>query len=131
MMALSMLGLCVAQVVMGTAPDVYVLGAGVAISALSNAPYNVSVRSLYMSRIPTEYLRRVEGIDTMVDNFVNVLGFVAASLAVLWWSPRGIFLISALAAAPSVIIAFARVAGGGGATAASADETAETIEVNA
>lgn len=129
-MALSMLGLCVAQVVMGTAPDVYVLGVGVAVSALSNAPYNVAVSSLYMSRIPAEYLGRVEGIDTMVDNFVNVLGFVAASLAVLWWSPRGIFLISALVATPSVLVAFARVARGG-AQEGPLHETVENVEVNA
>jgi hypothetical protein len=130
-MALSMLGLCVAQVVMGTAPDVYVLGVGVAISALSNAPYNVAVSSLYMSRIPAEYLGRVEGIDTMVDNFVNVLGFVAASLAALWWSPRGIFLLSAVVTIPSVIVAFARVAPGNRAAAAPLRETVETFEVNA
>lgn len=114
-MALSMLGLCVAQVVMGIAPNVYVLGVGVAVSALSNAPYNVAVSSLYMSRIPAAYLGRVEGIDTMVDNLANVLGFLAASLAVLWWSPRGIFLLSALVAAPCVVLAFTSVARGSGA----------------
>jgi MFS family permease len=130
-MALSMLGLCVAQVVMGIAPNVYALGVGVAVSALSNAPYNVAVSSLYMSRIPAAYLGRVEGIDTMVDNFVNVLGFVAASLAVLWWSPRGIFLISALVAVPCVVLAFTRVARGSGAPDAPPHEDVGTTEVTA
>ncbi|WP_037840796.1 MFS transporter [Streptomyces sp. NRRL F-5126] len=128
-MALSMLGLCVAQVVMGAAPNIYVLGVGVAVSALSNAPYNVAVSSLYMSRIPAAYLGRVEGIDTMVDNFANVLGFVAASLAVLWWNPRGIFLISALVAAPCVAVAFARVARGSVAPGAPPSGNVEDIEV--
>ena len=110
LMALSMLGLCVAQVVMGVAPNVYVLGVGVAISALANAPYNVSVTSLYMSRIPAAYLGRVEGIDTMIDNFISVCGFVAASVIVLWWSPQAIFLVSAAVALPSLVLAFTQVA---------------------
>ncbi len=130
-MALSMVGLCVAQVVIGIAPNVYVLGVGVAISALSNAPYNVAVSSLYMSRIPTAYLGRVEGIDTMVDNFANVLGFIAASLAVLWWSPRGIFLVSALAVAPCVLLAFLRVAPASREPEAPTHGNVEDIEVKA
>ncbi|MFD5789482.1 MFS transporter [Streptomyces sp. NPDC127037] len=130
-MALSMVGLCVAQVVIGIAPNVYVLGVGVAISALSNAPYNVAVSSLYMSRIPTAYLGRVEGIDTMVDNFAHVLGFIAASFAVLWWSPRGIFLVSALAVAPCVLIAFLRVAPAGRGPEALPHGNAEDVEAKA
>ncbi|WP_329184088.1 MFS transporter [Actinacidiphila glaucinigra] len=130
-MALSMLGLCVAQVVMGTAPNVYVLGVGVAVSALSNAPYNVAVSSLYMSRIPASHLGRVEGIDTMVDNFANVLGFLAASLAVLWWSPRGIFLISALVAVPCVVLAFVSVARVSGAPDAPPHGNVEDLKVKA
>ncbi|MFD4751446.1 MFS transporter [Streptomyces sp. NPDC058426] len=130
-MALSMVGLCVAQVVIGIAPNVYVLGVGVAISALSNAPYNVAVSSLYMSRIPTAYLGRVEGIDTMVDNFANVLGFIAASLAVLWWSPRGIFLVSALAVAPCVLLAFLRVAPASREPEAPPQGNVEDMEVKA
>jgi DHA3 family macrolide efflux protein-like MFS transporter len=110
LMAFSMLGLCVAQVVMGIAPNLYVLGIGVTISALANAPYNVSVTSLYMSKIPAEYLGRVEGIDAMIDNLVSILGFVAAALAVLWWNPRAVFLLSALVALPSLLVAFIRVA---------------------
>lgn len=106
LMAVSMLGLCVAQVVMGVAPNIYVLGVGVAVSALANAPYNVSVTSLYMSRIPAAYLGRVEGIDTMIDNFISVCGFVAASVIVLWWNPQAIFLISAAVALPSLVLAF-------------------------
>lgn len=117
LMALSMLGLCVAQVVMGVAPNIYVLGVGVAISALANAPYNVSVTSLYMSRIPAAYLGRVEGIDTMIDNFISVCGFTAASVIVLWWNPQAIFLISAAVALPSLLLAFTRLAGEGEAGA--------------
>lgn len=111
LMAVSMLGLCVAQVVMGVAPNIYVLGVGVAVSALANAPYNVSVTSLYMSRIPAAYLGRVEGIDTMIDNFISVCGFVAASVIVLWWNPQAIFLISAAVALPSLVLAFRHMAG--------------------
>ncbi|MFJ3085517.1 MFS transporter [Streptomyces sp. NPDC086838] len=111
LMAVSMLGLCVAQVVMGVAPNIYVLGVGVAVSALANAPYNVSVTSLYMSRIPAAYLGRVEGIDTMIDNFISVCGFVAASVIVLWWNPQAVFLISAAVALPGLVLAFRHVAG--------------------
>ncbi|WP_328899852.1 MFS transporter [Streptomyces sp. NBC_00441] len=117
LMAVSMLGLCVAQVVMGVAPNIYVLGVGVAVSALANAPYNVSVTSLYMSRIPAAYLGRVEGIDTMIDNFISVCGFVAASVIVLWWDPQAIFLISAAVALPSLVLAFTQVAREGAARA--------------
>ncbi|MGW2473624.1 MFS transporter [Streptomyces sp. NPDC001665] len=117
LMAVSMLGLCVAQVVMGVAPNIYVLGVGVAVSALANAPYNVSVTSLYMSRIPAAYLGRVEGIDTMIDNFISVCGFVAASVIVLWWNPQAIFLISAAVALPSLVLAFTQVAREGAAGA--------------
>ncbi|MEU2251145.1 MFS transporter [Streptomyces sp. NPDC019224] len=117
LMALSMLGLCVAQVVMGVAPNIYVLGTGVAVSALANAPYNVSVTSLYMSRIPSAYLGRVEGIDTMADNFISVLGFVVASVVVLWWDPQAVFLVSAAVALPSLVLAFTRVAGESGTNA--------------
>jgi hypothetical protein len=109
-MAASMAGLCLAQVVMGVAPDLWVLGVGVAISAAANAPYNVSVTSLYMSRIPAGFLGRVEGIDTMVDNLVSVLGFGAAAALVLLWGPRAVFLVSAVAAVPSLVVACTRVA---------------------
>lgn len=125
LMALSILGLCAAQVVMGAAPDIYVLGVGVAISAASNAPYNVSVTSLYMSRIPPDYLGRVEGIDTMMDNFVNVLGFIAAWAAVLWWNPRVVFFMSAVVALPSLLIAFAKLAKSDRAASAHASESNE------
>ncbi|MEU5824263.1 MFS transporter [Streptomyces sp. NPDC047803] len=117
LMAVSMLGLCVAQVVMGVAPNIYVLAVGVAVSALANAPYNVSVTSLYMSRIPAAYLGRVEGIDTMIDNFISVCGFVAASVIVLWWNPQAVFLISAAVALPSLVLAFTQVAREGAARA--------------
>ncbi|SED84218.1 Transmembrane secretion effector [Streptomyces sp. 2131.1] len=111
LMAVSMLGLCVAQVVMGVAPNIYVLGVGVAVSALANAPYNVSVTSLFMSRIPAAYLGRVEGIDTMIDNFISVCGFVAASVIVMWWNPQAVFLISAAVALPSLVLALRHMAG--------------------
>ncbi|MCF3964507.1 MFS transporter [Streptomyces fuscigenes] len=115
LMAFSMLGLCAAQVVIGAAPTVYVLSVGVVISALSNAPYNVAVTSLYMSRIPPDFLGRVEGVDTMADNAVNILGFVAASLIVSGWDPRAVFLVSAVAAVPSLVLAFRHAAPGGAA----------------
>jgi predicted MFS family arabinose efflux permease len=108
----SIVGLCVAQVVMGVAPNLWVLGIGVAISAMANAPYNVSVASLYMKKVPSEYLGRVEGIDTMVDNLVNILGFAAAALVIREWSPRAVFLMSALVAVPSLVVACTRVARG-------------------
>jgi len=109
-LAASILGLAISQVIMGLAPDIWVLGVGVAVSAVANAPYNVSVSSLYMSRIPADYLGRVSGIDTMLDNLVTIVGFGAAALTLLLWGPRAIFLLSALVAIPSVILAFTHVA---------------------
>jgi MFS transporter, DHA3 family, macrolide efflux protein len=109
-MAVSMLGLCAAQVVMGTSPNLWVLGVGVVISALSNAPYNVSVTTLYMRRVPAAYLGRVEGVDTMVDNAVSIGAFAFSVLIVSVADARLVFLLSASVALPSLLLAAVRVA---------------------
>lgn len=110
-LATAMFGLCIAQVVMGLAPNFWVLAVGVAISALANAPYNVSVTTLYMQRVPPRYLGRVEGVDTMVDSAVSIAAYVSALMIVSTFSPRIMFVFSAAVALPSMIVAVVRVTG--------------------
>jgi hypothetical protein len=108
-MALAMTGLCAAQVVMGLAPNLWVLGLGVAVSALANAPYNVAVTTLYMTRVPPQYLGRVEGVDTVVDNAVTIAAFGLSLWVVGVADPRAVFVLSALVAAPSLLLAAVRL----------------------
>lgn len=109
-MAAAVTGLCVAQVVMGLAPNIWMLGAGVVISALANAPYNVAVTSLYMTRVPERFLGRVEGVDSMIDNTIRLVAYVVSFAVLSVWDARAIFVLSALAALPSVYVAWVRVA---------------------
>lgn len=101
----SILGLCLAQVLMGLAPNVWILGCGVVVSALSNAPYNISISTLYMQRVPERYLGRVSGVDTMVDNAVSILAFLLAVLVVEVANPRAVFILSAVMALPALVLA--------------------------
>lgn len=119
-MALAMLGLSVAQVVMGVSPNVWVLGIGIVISAVSNAPYNVSVTTLYMTRIPAEFLGRVEGVDTMVDNAVRIAAFAFSLIVVSMADARTVFVFSAVVALPSLILAGRRLAARTGETSPTA-----------
>lgn len=108
-LTIAMVGLCAAQVIMGLSPNLWVLGLGVVVSALANAPYNVAVTTLYMKRIPNEYLGRVEGVDTMVDNAVSIAAFLVSLFVVSVADPRWAFIISAAVALPSLILAAVRV----------------------
>lgn len=108
-LVLSMLGLCAAQIIMGSAGTIAVLAIGVVMSALSNAPYNVAITSLYMSSIKTKYLGRVEGIDTVIDNSVTILAFLVCFYVVDTHGPRWMFFISAAIALPCAILAACKV----------------------
>jgi hypothetical protein len=109
-MAAGVTGLCVAQVVMGLAPNIWVLGIGVVVSALANAPYNVAVTSLYMTRVPERFLGRVEGVDSMIDNTIRLVAYAVSFAVLSAWDARVVFVLSALAALPSVYVAWVRVA---------------------
>lgn len=109
-MAASISGLCIAQLVIGLAPDIWVLGVGVVISASANAPYNVAVTSLYMTRVPERFLGRVEGVDTMIDNTVSVLGYCAALVVMTVADARLVFVMSTVVTLPSLLIAWVFVA---------------------
>ncbi|MFL0409734.1 MFS transporter [Microbacterium paludicola] len=80
--------LAASQFLMGLAPNVLFLAIGVAVSAFANAPYNVAVATLFQTTIDDEYLGRVEGLDTTVENSLQVAIFLGAAGVVAAVGPR-------------------------------------------
>ena len=62
-----------------------------------------------MTRVPPQYLGRVEGVDTVVDNAVTIAAFGLSLWVVGVADPRAVFVLSALVAAPSLLLAAARL----------------------
>lgn len=90
--------LAVSQLIMGISPNVWILGIGVAVSAFVNAPYNVAVTTLFQTTVTDEYLGRVEGLDTTVDNALKILVLALAAVSVAAWGARPALIISGLIA---------------------------------
>ncbi|WEK13148.1 MAG: MFS transporter [Candidatus Microbacterium phytovorans] len=124
---LACLGLfAVAQIIIGLAPNLFILIIGVALSALINAPYNVAVTTLFQTSIADEYLGRVEGLDVSVDNALRIGTLIAAAAAVATWGPRSVLVVSGIVALVLLIVGGAlmlRSTGRSGTTRKSADRS--------
>ncbi|MBT0566834.1 MFS transporter [Williamsia sp. CHRR-6] len=100
----SILALVIAQVTMGISPNVIWLLAGVAISAVANSYYNISVTTLYMSLVPNSHLGRVEGTDVAIDSCVTILGYGFSFVVVAFFDARWLFVVSGVLAIPALIV---------------------------
>lgn len=89
---MSLLGFGVADIVIGVAPNLAVAMVGVAVSALVNAPYNVSVVTLVQRLTDKRFLGTVDGVDVCIDGLCALLTIAAAYLTIHLAGPRPLFV---------------------------------------
>ena len=87
-------GMMLSQFIMGLAPDILVLGAGVVVSALANAPFNIAYDTVLQTSVAPEFLGRVEGADRSFSSLLEVLVLIASGAAVSMFGARWLFVVA-------------------------------------
>jgi MFS family permease len=87
-------GFVVSEFGMAIAPSLIFLGLAVLLSAISNAPFNISYDTVLQSSIEIEYLARVDSVDTSLTAFIQVIMTFGAAALIKYVDPRSVFFVA-------------------------------------
>lgn len=104
LLVLSLGGMVASQFVMGFAPSLPILAAGVIISAIANAPFNIAYDTVLQRSVDKQFLGRVEGLDTTISNVLQIVVLIGAGVIVASLGARWVFVLAGVIGGVCVLV---------------------------
>ena len=104
LLVLSAAGMVISQLVMGVAPSLIVLALGVAISAVSNAPFNIAYDTVLQQSVDQEFLGRVEGLNATISSILQIVVLIGAGVLVASVGARWVFILAGALSSLCVLV---------------------------